>query len=153
MTIRRGTLGTLDTLKLIDEVGREGSRIRYVHNFILSVPLIQWNDVLASRWAYASEDTETVRSIAFQIQNLMKFDKLIGDCDDAAAVAVACACAARLPYRIVAVRAPEESEFGHVFVEVCRPQQQYDARGYLRIDPTAPLDADYRFWERMEYSV
>ena len=152
VTIRRGSLGTQDTLKLIDDVGREGARIKYVLNFCLTIPLIQWDNTLKTYWHYASEDTETVRSVAYQVGNLMKYGKLIGDCDDAAAVAVACACASRLPYRIVAVRSPESSEFEHVFVEVARPVG-LKTGSWVRMDPTAPVDADYQFWERMEYSA
>lgn len=152
VTIRRGSLGTLDTLKLIDEIGWEGARIKYVSNFVLTVPLLQWDDTLRHYWHYASEDTETVRSMSFQVGNLMKHGKLIGDCDDAATVAVACANAARLPYRIVAVRSPENSEFEHVFVEIARPSGLKMGH-WLKLDPTAPVDADYHFWERMEYSA
>lgn len=69
-----------------------------------------------------------------------------GACADAAVLAGAMLCGNR-PYVLaawfVAVRPPHEPDFEHVFTECLGP-------GLIRIDPTAPLDADYTHFQRME---
>lgn len=146
VSIRRGRAGTWDTLELINGMGVSGSTNPFLKRFTLGVALRQWNATLKQYWVFVEETEETLRSVNMQAQNLIAYQKLYGDCDDAAVIAVALATAANLPYRIVAMRAPEHSEFGHVFVEIRGP-----ANTWIRVDPTAPVDADYNFWERMPF--
>lgn len=145
-TIRRGMLGTWDTLRFIYQMGQTGTTSDYVKRFVLTVPLQNWNTILKQYWDYQDEEEETLRSVATQIDSLMHYGKLVGDCDDAAVMAVALCAASNLPCKVVAVRQPQDSEFSHVFVESAAPQQRI-----TRLDPTAPINASYVNWERMVY--
>ena len=148
--IRPGRAGTLETLKLIDQLGWEGSRS--IPGFILSIPLPYWDATLRSRWDYeAVREVEGIpaqqgfQSIVQMISHFQQTGRVRGDCAEAAVLVVAVAIVCRLSYRIVAVRPPDEIEFSHVFVEVTFNNYVY------RIDPTAPVEADYTNWERMTY--
>ncbi len=142
--IRNGPAGIRDTLQMIHQMALAGSRLVYVQRFILTIPMHQWDGVLRQYWDYQEEDIETLRSVRLQVDSLMKQGKLIGDCDDAAIVAGACCAASHLPFQIVAVRPPNAVEFNHVFVETLTAFP-------VRLDPTAPVYADYSNWERMVY--
>lgn len=143
-SIRSGVLGVRDTLALMLAMAQSGSRLTYVDKFVRSIPLRQWETVLREYWDYQEEQDETLRSVQTQVETLMKTNKLVGDCDDAAIVAGAMCEAAHLPWKFVTVRPPDNTEFSHVFVEVFKGD-------WLRLDPTAPVDADYTTWERMVY--
>jgi hypothetical protein len=72
-----------------------------------------------------------------------------GDCDDAAVLAAAALLHARRvghdvgTISIVAARPGRSTEFEHVFVMFELNHQP------TRVDPTAPVDADYSTWEKM----
>jgi len=143
VSIRRGRTGTHDTLELIYGMGLQGSTERDVQQFVRSFPASQWDGLLRQFWQFEEEETETLRSVRLQADYLRRSGVMIGDCDDAAVVAVALgyAYSPNIELHVVAVRSPASHEFEHVFVEI----------GNLRIDPTAPVNADYRNWERMVY--
>lgn len=79
---------------------------------------------------------------------------IAGDCDDAAIVAAAVLLRARMQGNadigriyFVGARPPASIEFQHVFTIAAW-------RGdILRIDPTAPADADYASWEKIAFEV
>ncbi len=152
-SIRRDRNGTWDTLQFIQSLGRQGSTNQYVILLTNSRPVREWDAVLRHYWLYEPEQEELLRTIPRQVQNVIQYQKLIGDCDDAAVVAVAMAEAKKrhqvtssyplLSYQIVAVRRSDEPQFSHVFVEILLGHQLW------RIDPTAPTDADYTNWERL----
>lgn len=144
--IRPGRVGTLETLQLIERLGRKGSGM--VPFLLMAIPPSRWDGLIRSRWEYSSRRSidgklaqQTFRSIDMQLLSFQRTGVMGGDCAEAAVVVVAVAIAGGRPYQIVALRRPEDLEFSHVFVEV---------QGY-RIDPTAPTDADYTGWERLTY--
>lgn len=144
VTVRRGRQGTLDTLALIRGMGLDGANNDDVRRVVAYCELTKWDGLLRQCWQFAEEEEETLRSVRIQSANMRSYGRMIGDCDDAAVVAVALAAACHLRFKIVAVRPGENAEFSHVFVEV------QDVRGWFRIDPTGPINADYTGWERLE---
>ena len=141
VSIRRGRSGTWDTLKLIHMMGLEGSKNDGVNQFVMTIPVNQWEAMLRTYWQYQAENQETLRGVAKQVEIFMRTGHMIGDCDDVAVVIAALCISSHLPFKIVAVRRPEDQDFSHVFVEALQ----------FRFDPTAPDNADYRYWERMVY--
>lgn len=148
--IRPGRAGTLETLQLIQQLGQVGAAA--VPPFVLGLPIPSWDATLRSRWDYEARREvngipaqQTFKSMALMITNFRQTGRFRGDCAEAAVVVVAVATAGRISYRIVAVRPPDDIEFSHVFVEV--PFRNF----IYRIDPTAPVDADYTNWERLTY--
>jgi hypothetical protein len=144
--IRPGRAGTLETLQLIEQLGRKGAPM--IPFLLLGIHPSRWDGMIRPRWQYemrrsvdGKEAQQTFRSIDQQLFLFRKTGHMAGDCAECAVVVVAVAIATGRPYEILAMRPPDELVFRHVFVEV---------EGY-RIDPTAPTDADYTGWERLTY--
>src|SRR5882672_1353625 len=116
ISIRRGRAGTWDTLKLIYEMGIEGATLPDVRQFVQAFPISQWDSLMRTFWHYEEEETETLRSVRLQAEHLQQQGVMIGDCDDAAVVAVALGRAMPAVPFGGAVRPPEAAEFQHVFV-------------------------------------
>lgn len=143
-----GYAGTYRTVEFIASLARTGARDPRLKRYLPDVGIPFIDSSLRNYWVYADEENETLRGVDVQIDNFTQRYQLIGDCDDAAVVAAALAIFARSPnVVIVAVRRPDETEFSHVFVEA---EDVNEPGTFYRLDPTAPTDANYDGWERME---
>lgn len=151
-SIRNGPAGTRQTLEEMAQLAQEGSTLPYVRNIGLQFQPAQYDDVIRSYWRYAEEYDETLTPVDVQARTFLSAGYMLGDCDDAAIVVAAVAVASQLPSRFVAVRPGNEANFDHVFAEVAI-QQTPNSTSWLRVDPTAPLNADYRGFERMVQDI
>lgn len=146
-SIRNGPPGTRQTLVEMAKLSREGAALPGVQTISKMYPPIDYENVIRSYWRYAEEFDETLTPVDVQARTLLGSGFMLGDCDDAAIVVGAVALASRVPVRFVATRRAPDNQFTHVFAEVTVPE------GWLRVDPTAPLDATYQGWERMVQDV
>jgi hypothetical protein len=112
------------------------------------------DDWLREIWTFEAETVETLRGPESQWFRYIKTNHMVGDCDDAALVAAAMLVS---PFAVtmgpggsvefVAARPHNVENFSHVFLET------RDREGIIRIDPTAPPDADYTGWEFLRQRV
>lgn len=147
-SIRNGPAGTRQTLTAMVKLAREGASLPYVLMLGRMYQPIDYENLVRSNWRFAEELDETLTPVETQAESYLTHNFMMGDCDDAAIVVGAVAAASDQKARFVAVRQGQEDQFTHVFVEVLASGGKW-----LRVDPTAPLDAHYDGWERMEQNI
>jgi len=147
-SIKHGAAGTRQTLALMVTVTRAGAALPMIQTLANTLDPTAWEGLMRQYWRFVEELEETLRPVDFQMDTLLRSGHMLGDCDDAAMVVGAVALAGQKPIRFVAVRRGPDSEFTHVFAEVATVAVR-DKTYWLRVDPTAPTDADYTGWERM----
>jgi len=153
-SIRNGPAGTRQTLEEMAPLAREGAQLPYVKIIGEQYNPAEYDALMRSYWRYAEEYDETLTPVDFQIRTVMTAGYMMGDCDDAAIVIGAVALASGFHARFVATRRGPDAQFTHVFAEVSIPlQSPFAPEAWLRVDPTAPLDANYQGWERMVQDV
>lgn len=150
-TIQRNEAGTRQTLDVMRQLARDGAAwpgqaLKYFGEY----PAVL-DESMRQRWVYVPDGQhELIRTPGRMAADLEESGNFQGDCDDAAVWAAAALLTNEenvSKILLVAVRPAGEMRFTHVFVEVLT------AGGWLRIDPTAPTDANYQFFERMEMEV
>lgn len=144
LTIPRNESGTRATLHIMRRLAHETSVWSIGRSFQFPEKL---DELLRSKWCYVADgDHELIRTLDRMGSDFLKHGCFIGDCDDAAVMAAAILIhSAKAPtaVRFAAGRPARSPHFLHVFVLFDLDGQTY------RVDPTAPIDADYSNWELM----
>lgn len=100
---------------------------------------------LRHTWNYVPDgEIELLRTVPRLLEDQARTGYFEGDCDDACIIAGACLILQQpglVKAALAAVRRPHDTSFSHVFCLVL------DRQGTFRVDPTAPMDADYQNWE------
>lgn len=147
--IPRGDKGVMETLYKMRDLAMAPSEFFTGLARSRAVPLRDLDAWLRSHWRYVpdaidGQPVEVLRTLDNLASTFLRTQMFEGDCDDAAIAAAA--FLQRMPGsrgRFVAARPPEDPDFsnGHVFCVFALYQQ------WVRVDPTAPLDANYTNWE------
>lgn len=122
---------------------------------VTGVPLRTVDGFLRQAWLYVEDGpVELLRTVDVLITDYIRTGRFQGDCDDAAIIAAAIVARKLVSFNlsrtkadVCAVRRPHDTSFSHVFILVT------DNAGYFIIDPTAPVDADYRHWETLTVPI
>ena len=152
--ISRGDKGIRQTMRWIIDMGADYHGKVFWRTMAICYPPRVLDGYLRSRWLYVPDEqdgqpAETIRTLDRLQADVTRTGQFEGDCDDAGVAAVA----VLLQYQrnlkaaaLVAARPASDPDFtcGHVFCVAA------DDSGSFRVDPTAPIGADYTAWEKMQ---
>lgn len=151
--IPRGMEGIRQTCRELIALAEMGQQNQTLRRITRILPPRATDNFLRTVWNYKPDGpVEQLTTIDRLCADYQQTSHFTGDCDEAATVAAAMLLLDRPSVKgatVVGVREPNSTwnENAHVFVV------GIDHHGIFRIDPTAPADADYQFWEPLTIRI
>lgn len=132
MSIAPGALGTQETLRIMASLARNASDWGLFQEFAKRFQSANHVDAtLRPLFEYTEEPVETLFAPEYNLAHLLRFGKLIGDCDDIAMFYAAVFFTMGIQSRFVAMRTKKtDSNYFHVVIEA------NEGNGWKRFDPT-----------------
>lgn len=147
-TIAPGPQGTAETLRVMAGLARNAATWDTFQVFSrLFENAAQVDKTLRPHYEYVAEEVETLYAPEYNLMNLIRNGKLIGDCDDIAMFYAAIFYVLGIPARFVAMRTKKNDPlFYHVVVEA------FEHDRWKRFDPTViPSLVEIDFGQMLEY--